>query len=63
MSNKGVSALAGSGTVYLNAEPGSYVGSWIGGDKVLWTRGVEGILSASRNSDKGIRVSFDDGVG
>lgn len=60
-SNAVSAALATSGSVYLNAEPGSWVGGGIGAEEVLWTHGVEGIFSVSRNFDKGISVNFDDG--
>ena len=61
IANQSYAALATSGTVYLNAEPGSWVGGGIGADEVLWTHGVEGIFSTSRNSDQGVSISFDDG--
>lgn len=51
-------ALATTGSVYLNAEPGSYVGRGIGAEEVLWTHGNEGIFSVSRNNDEGVNVSF-----
>lgn len=38
-------ALASSGSVFLRAEPGSYVGGGIGSPTVLWTHGREGIFS------------------
>jgi len=59
--NQSFAALATSGSIYLNAEPGSYVGGGIGGNEVLWTHGVEGIFSVSRNYDEGINVFLDDG--
>ncbi|TSC54036.1 MAG: hypothetical protein LiPW30_782 [Parcubacteria group bacterium LiPW_30] len=59
--NQCFAALATYGSVYLNAEPGSYVGGGIGANEVLWTHGIEGIFSISRNFDQGIDVSFDDG--
>lgn len=49
------------GSLYLHADPDSYVGGGIGAETVLWTHGVEGIFSTQRNFDKGISVSFDDG--
>jgi hypothetical protein len=55
---QGFAALASSGSVYLNAEPGSYVGGGIGSDEVLWTHGVEGLFSIVRNFDQGVRVTF-----
>ena len=57
----GVAVLAQSGSVYLYAEPGSWVGGGIGAQTVLWTHGEEGIFSISRNYDKGVSVNFDDG--
>ena len=60
-STQSFAVLATSGSVYLNTEPGSWVGGGIGADQVLWTHGVEGIFSTSRNFDQGINVSFDDG--
>ncbi|MEM7541265.1 MAG: hypothetical protein AAF384_06705 [Pseudomonadota bacterium] len=53
-------ALATSGSVFLWAEPGSWVGGGIGAERVTWTHGVEGIFSVGRNSDQGVSVSFDD---
>lgn len=60
-SNASRAGLATTGRVYLNAEPGSWVGGAIGASEVLWTHGVEGIFSISKNFDKGVTVSFDDG--
>ena len=54
-------AIATSGSVYLHAEPGSWVGGGIGAPEVTWTHGIEGIFFVNRNFDKGIDVSFDDG--
>ncbi len=59
--SQGFAALASSGSVYLNAEPGSYIGGGIGASEVLWTHGVQGIFSVSRNFDDGINASLDDG--
>ncbi len=59
--SQSIAAFATSGSVYLNTEPGSWVGGGIGADEVLWTHGVEGIFSISRNFEEGINVSFDDG--
>ncbi|MBS4052394.1 hypothetical protein [Methylomonas rivi] len=60
-SNASRAGLATTGSVYLNAEPGSWVGGGIGASEVLWTHGVEGIFSISKNFDKGVTVNFDDG--
>ena len=54
-------SIATSGSVFLHADPGSYVGGGIGAPEVTWTHGVEGIFFVNRNFDKGISVSFDDG--
>lgn len=51
--------LATTGSLYLNTEPGSYVGGRLG--EVLWTHGIEGIFSVDTNFDKGVTVRFDDG--
>jgi len=59
--NQSFAAYATSGSVYLYAEPGSYVGEGIGAEEVLWTHGVEGLLSVTRNFDQGVSVLFDDG--
>lgn len=59
--NQSFAALANSGSVYLNAEPGSWVGGGIGAEEVLWTHGIEGLFSISRNFNQGVNVSFDDG--
>jgi hypothetical protein len=59
--NSSYAALATSGSVYLNAEPGSYVGGGIGASEVTWTHGVEGLFSISRNFDKSVSVNFNDG--
>lgn len=50
-----------NGAVYLNAQPGSFVGGGIGAEEVIWAHGVEGLFSTSRNFDQGITVTFDDG--
>lgn len=54
-------ALASTGSVYLNAEPGSWVGGGIGASEVTWTHGIEGIFNISKNYDEGTTVTFDDG--
>jgi hypothetical protein len=54
-------ALVTSGSVYLKAEPGSWVGGGIGSDEVIWTHGIEGLFSITGNFDKGASVTFDDG--
>ena len=54
-------AMATSGSVYLNAEPGSWVGGGIGASEVTWTHGVEGVFSITTNFDLGATVTFDDG--
>lgn len=56
-----MAALANSGSVYLNAEPGSFVGGGIGASIVRWTHGVEGLFDVTRNFDEGVSVTFDDG--
>ncbi len=43
--SQGFAALASSGSVYLNAEQGSYVGGRLLTSEVLWTHGVKGIIS------------------
>ncbi len=53
--------LATSGSVYLNAEPGSWVGGGIGAPEVTWTHGVEGIFNITTNFDQGASVTFNDG--
>lgn len=53
--------LASSGSVYLNAEAGSFVGGGIGTSEVIWSHGVEGLFSLSTNFDQGAGVSFNDG--
>jgi hypothetical protein len=54
-------AYATTGSVYLNAEPGSWVGGGIGASEVTWTHGVEGLFSITTNFDQGASVRFDDG--
>jgi len=54
-------AMATSGSVYLNAEPGSWVGGGIGADEVVWTHGAEGVFTISTNFDQGAAVKFSDG--
>lgn len=61
VSSSAYATLATSGSVYLNTEPGSYVGGGIGASEVSWTHGVEGIFSISTNYDQGATVTFDDG--
>lgn len=53
--------LATSGSVYLNAEAGSWVGGGIGASKVTWSHGVEGIFSVSTNYSKGANIIFNAG--
>ncbi len=54
-------ALASTGSVFLSAEPGSWVGGGIGASEVTWTHGVEGLFSISTNFDQGATVTFNDG--
>ncbi|MEW8296530.1 MAG: hypothetical protein AB2637_09310 [Candidatus Thiodiazotropha sp.] len=61
VSSQGFAAIATSGAVYLNAEPGDWVGGGIGADEVLWTHGNQGIFSVTSNFDQGVSVTFDDG--
>ena len=63
MNPSSYAALATTGAVYFNADPGSYVGSGIGAPEVLWTHGVEGILSAQQNYGKGVSATFENGDG
>ena len=56
-----IAALATSGSVYLSAEPGSWVGGGIGSSESTWTHGVEGIFSITSNFDQGASVTFNDG--
>jgi len=60
-SKQATAALASSGSVYLNAEPGSWVGGGIGASEVTWTHGIEGIFSINGNFDQGANVTFNDG--
>lgn len=50
-----------SGTIFLIAGPGSYIGGGIGASQVLWTHGDEGVFTIETNPDKGASVKFDDG--
>lgn len=55
-------ALATSGSIYLNAEPGSYVGGGIGSESVTWVHGNEGIFDIRTNNfNHGAFVTFNDG--
>ncbi|MCU7931643.1 MAG: VPLPA-CTERM sorting domain-containing protein [Candidatus Thiodiazotropha sp. (ex Codakia rugifera)] len=60
-SKQATAALASTGSVYLNAEPGSWVGGGIGASEVTWTHGIEGLFSITGNFDQGASVTFDDG--
>ncbi len=61
ITNQASAALATTGSVYLNAEPGSWVGGGIGASEVVWTHGVEGLFNITTNYDQGAAVTFDDG--
>jgi hypothetical protein len=56
-----IAALATTGSVYLDPEPGSWVGDGIGADEVTWVHGVDGVFSITSNSDQGASVSFNMG--
>jgi hypothetical protein len=43
------STLANTATVFLNSDPGSYVGSGLGAPYVTWVHGVDGVFSAGPN--------------
>lgn len=58
LSNSTYAALATSGSVYLNAEPGSWVGGGIGAPEVTWTHGDEGLFYIDTNYDQGASVIF-----
>jgi hypothetical protein len=61
-SNASYATLATSGSIYLNSEPGSWVGGGIGEDSVTWQHGDEGIFDISTNSfNYGAFVTFNDG--
>ncbi len=53
--------IATSGSLYLFAEPGSWVGGAIGAPTVTWTHGLQGIFFTDRNFDKGVTITYDDG--
>lgn len=61
IANQAQATIAVSGSVYLNAEPGSYVGGGIGASEVTWTHGVEGIFDITTNYDQGATVTFNNG--
>ena len=47
VSNISHAALATNAAVYLQSDPGSYVGGGIGAQNVTWIHGVDGIFSSS----------------
>lgn len=54
--------LATFGSIYLNAEQGSWVGGGIGAKEVTWTHGNEGIFNiATNDSNYGAFITFNDG--
>jgi len=61
ISKLAAAAIVTTGSAYLNAEPGSWIGGGIGASEVTWTHGVEGIFSVGSNFDQGANVLFDDG--
>jgi hypothetical protein len=55
------STLANTATVFLSADPGSYVGGGLGAPDVTWVHGVDGIFSAGPNySDykTGVNIAY-----
>jgi hypothetical protein len=54
-------AIANSGSIYMVAEPGSWVGGGLGAPSVLWTHGDQGIMQGASNFDQGASISFDNG--
>ncbi len=54
-------ALATSAVVYLQSDPGSWVGGAIGAPEVTWTHGNEGIFSANYNYRQGVSISYQGG--
>lgn len=61
------SALAGiakSAEVYLNSDPGSWVGGAIGAPTVDWVHGVDGVFSGSENYgsfNQNIQIGYNNG--
>lgn len=59
------SELATTASVYMDSQPGNYIGAAMGAPEVLWVHGDQGIFSASANYDDdnttGVDISFDNG--
>jgi hypothetical protein len=56
--------IANSAEVYLNSDPGSWVGGGIGAPNVTWKHGIDGIFSGGPNYesfDRGVQISYNDG--
>ena len=53
--------LASSGSILFSAQPGSWVGGALPAPDVVWVHGVDGLLSAQMNFDKGVSLTFDNG--
>lgn len=56
--------LASSGTVYLQSDPGSWVGGGLPSPTVTWTHGIDGLFYGGPNYGdftKGVDIRFDNG--
>jgi hypothetical protein len=52
------STIANTGAVYLETEPGSWVGGGIGAPSATWTHGSDGIFFGATNYDKGVSITY-----
>ena len=56
--------IANTASVYLNSDPGSWVGGGIGAQTVTWTHGIDGLFYGGPNYgdfNQGVEISYDGG--
>jgi len=58
MSEISYASLANNAEVYLQGDPGSWVGGAIGAPSVTWIHGIDGIFSSSTASTGQINISY-----
>jgi hypothetical protein len=58
LSNVSHAALANSAEVYLQGDPGSWVGGAIGAPNVTWVHGIDGIFSSTATGPGLISISY-----
>jgi hypothetical protein len=58
--NASAGPLANTASVYLSADPGSWVGGAVGAPQVTWVHGIDGVFSGSTNGNH-IQINYNAG--